>query len=73
MVCLKKAERDMYETMLSLERDEEYMPSFKSCVKDRLNDIIEARGKLALKGENYGHHYTLDHENAGDSRKNKGK
>ena len=36
VVCLKKADRDIEETISSLERDEDYMPQLKLCVKDQL-------------------------------------
>ena len=44
--CLKNADRDMHETMTSLERDEEYLPTFKSCIKDNLNQLIAHRATL---------------------------
>merc|ERR1712166_822414 len=45
--------------MMSLERDEEYMPTFKSCVKDTVTDIMAGRQKLADEGRNKGLNYSL--------------
>ena len=56
----------MFETVTSLQRDEEYLPNLKSCVKQQLDQIIDHRATLAAQGKNYGHHYTMDNELGGD-------
>ena len=41
--CLENAGRDIDEQMFAIEKDEEYLPEFKSCVKDLTVKFTEAR------------------------------
>ena len=58
--CLAEAEREIDQPMMAVERDEEYFPTFKECVKTTIVDFLAFRaqgpgpamGKLTLTEEN---------------------
>ena len=40
VACLHKAERDIETTMFAVEKDEDYFPEFKECVKFRMTNFL---------------------------------
>ena len=45
--CLHNAGRDVEEPMFAIEKDEEYLPEFKTCVKDLTVKFQDARNAFA--------------------------
>ena len=66
--CLAEAEREIDEPIMAVERDEEYFPTFKECVKTTIVDFLafRAEGPGPAMGK-----YTLTEDNA-DSAVDKG-
>ena len=62
--CLNKAKREIDTPMIAIEKDDDYLPEFKECVKSNVLAIGETRGELAAKGLNRGFHYELNPDNA---------
>ena len=68
-MCLNMAERELDEPMMSIERDEEYLPVFKDCVK---NAVVEYLNDRAASGKGLAMaKYTLTEDTA-DSAIDKG-
>ena len=61
-LCLGRAEREFDESMMSIERDEEYNPVFRECVKETLSGFLEARAQDSTFHKMF--RYTLTEENA---------
>ena len=62
--CLNKAQRDIETQMIAIEKDDDYLPDFKECVKSTVMAICETRAQLAEKGLNKGLVYELNPDNA---------
>ena len=45
--CLHNAGKDVDEQMFAIEKDEEYLPEFKTCVKDIVTKFQDARNTFA--------------------------
>ena len=43
MACLKKADKEVDTTMMAIEKDEDYLDEFKTCVKDTTNEALAER------------------------------
>ena len=52
--------------MFAIQKDAEYLPEFKSCMKERVNYMIEQRNEkwkdLPAQHQKYAHNYSFDEE-----------
>ena len=61
IACLKKADKEADTTMMAIERDEDYVDEFKTCVKDTTAEVLaERQNRVAAHLEKGGNALQID-------------